>query len=185
MTFISAFILGLLVSAHCLGMCGGLQTVFQQTQVIQSSRQAAVQIVMLNLGRLTTYTFAGVIFAWLGASLIIKLPVAEVSKIIRVLMAIMLIFIGLCLFGGKKRLAIWLEKAGAPLWQKMQTMIYPGSVRWHRHYLNGVAWGFLPCGLVYAVLITAIFSGSSVNGGLIMLGFGLGTIPSMVLTGGI
>jgi sulfite exporter TauE/SafE len=50
-------------------------------------------------------------------------------------------------------------------------------------YLLGLVWGWLPCGMVYAVLALALASGSALDGGVIMLAFGLGTLPVMITMG--
>ena len=47
----------------------------------------------------------------------------------------------------------------------------------------GALWGWLPCGLVYSVLLTALASGSAPRGALIMLAFGLGTLPNLLAIG--
>ncbi len=47
----------------------------------------------------------------------------------------------------------------------------------------GGLWGWLPCGIVYSVLIAAVATGSAVNGGLLMLAFGLGTLPTLLAMG--
>ncbi|HRE18792.1 MAG TPA: sulfite exporter TauE/SafE family protein, partial [Rhodocyclaceae bacterium] len=47
----------------------------------------------------------------------------------------------------------------------------------------GLLWGWLPCGLVYSALATALASGSATAGGLAMLAFGLGTLPNLLLAG--
>ena len=47
----------------------------------------------------------------------------------------------------------------------------------------GLLWGWLPCGLVYSALVTALASGSAASGALMMLAFGLGTLPNLLLAG--
>ncbi len=50
-------------------------------------------------------------------------------------------------------------------------------------WLYGMVWGWLPCGLVYSMLIMALSAGGALEGGLVMLAFGLGTLPNLLLMG--
>jgi sulfite exporter TauE/SafE len=75
-----------------------------------------------------------------------------------------------------------LEKAGARLWQHIEPLgrrFLPvqGS---GQAFMLGLVWGWLPCGMVYAVLALALAGGSVLYGGRVMLAFGLGTLPLMV-----
>ena len=49
--------------------------------------------------------------------------------------------------------------------------------------MYGLVWGWLPCGLVYSVLIMAFSAASLSQGALVMLAFGLGTLPNLMLMG--
>jgi sulfite exporter TauE/SafE len=44
----------------------------------------------------------------------------------------------------------------------------------------GMLWGWLPCGLVYSVLLVAAFAGSAFAGSATMVAFGLGTLPALL-----
>ena len=186
MTFISALLLGLLASAHCAGMCGGLQSALQQPLVIRSSSEAHRHLLVLNLGRLSVYTLAGVIFSTLGASLLTVIDVPQVSRIARILSAVVLLMIGFQLLLSNSKPFVWIESVGAALWSRVSAALPSAdSNKLSRSYYRGLIWGFLPCGLVYGALLTTIFTNSSLQGGATMLGFGLGTLPAMVLTGGL
>jgi sulfite exporter TauE/SafE len=50
-------------------------------------------------------------------------------------------------------------------------------------YAAGLAWGWLPCGLVYGALAAAVFAGGAVEGAVAMAGFGLGTLPWLLAAG--
>ena len=77
-----------------------------------------------------------------------------------------------------------LEKFGAKLRaQVRQRQPKDGAESLGRSYRLGLMWGFLPCGLVYGVLLTTLFANDALQGGLTLLGFGLGTLPAMILTG--
>ncbi len=98
----------------------------------------------------------------------------------------MLVALGLYLMDAWRGLAV-LEQGGRVLWQRAQPVIAPmmkslmPANRPHRAFALGLLWGWLPCGMVYSVLLTAMLSGSASDGAAVMLAFGLGTLP--MLTG--
>jgi sulfite exporter TauE/SafE len=186
MTFLSALLLGLLASAHCAAMCGGLQSALQQTVVIRSAQQAYFHLLALNLGRLSIYCLAGSLVALLGGSIVDLIDLPMVARTARYFTALVLILIGIQLLLPNIRLFAWLELLTKGWWQRVQQyMPQSDSSRPGQSYLRGLIWGFLPCGLVYSVLLTTLFADGSLQGMLIMLGFGLGTLPAMLLTGGL
>lgn len=186
MTFVSALLLGLLASAHCAGMCGGLQAALQQPNVIRTVTDAHRHLIALNLGRLTVYVIAGLLFSLFGSILIKVIDVPRISQFTRYLTALVLVAIGVQLLMSKYKPFVFIEKYGAALWRCMRSLLpvtNSNYLRWS--FYRGLIWGFLPCGLIYGVLMTTLFADSMLQGGLIMLGFGLGTFPAMVLTGGL
>lgn len=187
MTFWSALILGLIASPHCAGMCGGLQLAFQsgtRPQVaVRSAAQQRAHLLLLNLGRITTYVLAGAGFAWLGLGLVSQLNIPQISQVLRTLAAIVILLIGLQLLWQRHRPFHYLEGLGAALWRRVNRWIKFDSARYQHSYISGLAWGFLPCGLVYGVVLSAVFAPSLLDSALVMLGFGVGTLPVMLLTG--
>jgi sulfite exporter TauE/SafE len=94
---------------------------------------------------------------------------------------LMLVLLGLYLMDAWRGLAR-LEQGGQLVWRNVQPLLRrlqpfdgPG-----RMLAAGALWGWLPCGMVYSVLVTAMLSGSAVNGALVMLAFGLGTLPMLL-----
>jgi len=176
---------GLLGSGHCFAMCGGIAGALGALMPLGQSRRsrAAVllQALQFNLGRLTGYALAGALLAGMVGA-IPKLPGLEFLGIgLRLLTATLVAMIGLRYafdWNGLNRIEQW----GARLWPKISPMAVrlarsPGS---RSRLLLGLCWGFLPCGLVYTLLLTAAASGHAVTGAAVMLAFGLGTLPSML-----
>lgn len=191
-TLLSAFMLGFLGSAHCIGMCGGLASALglntKPGTVIASDAHGStgrtssfVFLACYNLGRIISYCIAGLIVGSLGFWLSKQLAALS---ILRYLAAMMLILMGLYLgqwFSG----ILVSEKLGALLWRRIQPFgrrFIP--VKTAKDALCiGLIWGWLPCGLVYSALIWASLEAQLIGSGLIMLFFGLGTLPSMLATG--
>lgn len=186
MTFVSALLLGLLASAHCAAMCGGLQGALQQPLVLRSRRDAIVHLVMLNTGRITTYILAAVIFSFFGAKLLLKFDIPSITQALRYLAAFVLIALGVQLLLSKSKPFLWLEKYGVALWKYVQRYRPMQNKSRIRHSLiRGLIWGFLPCSLIYGVLVSTLFLPTTMDAAAVMLGFGLGTLPAMLLTGGL
>ena len=185
MTFVSALMLGLLASLHCAAMCGGLQSALQQPQVIRSQQENMMHLLALNIGRLSTYVLAGVVLSLIGTRALSLVDVPVVTQAARYLAALVLICMGMQLLLSNSKPFAWTERFGARLWTQAQRFL-PSSKRSKlRHsFRRGLVWGFLPCGLVYGVLVSTLFLPSAFDAAAVMLGFGMGTLPAMLLTGG-
>lgn len=182
LSLMSAFLVGLLGGGHCVGMCGGI--VGAVSMHLPQSKSKAPFLLSYNAGRILSYTFAGAIAGLVGASSFFLEHVLPIQHVLYGITSLMLIALGLYLAG------IWhgvtyLEGAGKGIWKTLQ----PYSKRYiplqniKQAFFLGSLWGWLPCGLVYSVLIAAIATGSAINGGLLMLAFGLGTLPTLLTMG--
>lgn len=181
---LSAFLLGLFGSGHCLAMCGGfaaaLQVMMQQQQL---SRLTIWRLTLSSaLGRLSSYALAGALFGAFGAQLAGSHGIAPaLLKLLSGLMLLaMALYLGRWWFGLLK-----LEKAGQLIWRHIQprlsALLPLDSGR--KAFVYGLGWGYLPCGLVYSALSWAIGSASAGAGALWMFCFGLGTLPAVLLAG--
>ena len=182
---LTAFFAGLLGSGHCFGMCGGIATGLGSIPAPRERenpvRFRATSAVLFNTGRLISYAALGLISAWILASAGQVLNVPRWSMVLRFLTSLMIFLIGLQFLFNWQLLA-FLERAGARLWRlvlplAVRASTMPGGAG---RLLLGLCWGLLPCGLVYTVLLTAAAAGSPIGGSLVMLAFGLGTLPSML-----
>lgn len=179
----AAFLLALLGGVHCAGMCGGF------VGALQFNRRPQTSGVQLSLGyhggRLTSYTLAGALAGAAGAALFAA-EVLPVQVLLLAVGATMLLAIGASMFGasmlGRRALLARLEPAGAWLWRAIAPLarrVYPPRSR-TQAYVAGLAWGWIPCGMVYGALPLALASGSAWRGALVMLAFGMGTLPNML-----
>ena len=173
---VSAFILGLLGSFHCVGMCGPIA--FMLPVDHSNTVKKITQIAIYHFGRLLAYSIIGLVFGLIGKSLYIFGFQQQLTIIIGVLM-ILVVLIPQQTFNKYNfsrpvyRLISKVKSAlGSAMKKKtMDTFLTIG-------FLNG----FLPCGLVYMALFAAIAGGNAINGILYMAVFGLGTIPLMTTT---
>lgn len=185
--YITAFIVGVLGGVHCLGMCSGVMgaLTFNLKLSVQSSwwRSFPYQITY-NAGRISSYVLIGALFGFLGASLTNLAQFLPVQQILQTVAGIFMIILGLYL-GGWWNGVIAVERVGVGVWRQIQpfaSKLIPVK-NLPQAWAYGFVWGWIPCGLVYSMLIMALSSGGAVGGGLVMLAFGLGTLPNLLLMG--
>ena len=185
--FLVALGLGLASTLHCVGMCGGIMgalTFGLPEEVRNNKSRQFVFITTYNLGRITSYTIAGVIAGLISASLVSTLSIENGHLVLRALASIVLIAFGLHLAGLFPKMRV-LESVGAVVWRRLQPLsksFFPVRTLW-RAFCFGLIWGWLPCGLVYSALLWASASGDPVSGGMYMFAFGLGTLPGVMTSG--
>lgn len=178
--WVAALLAGLLGSPHCVGMCGGIVTAFGMSLREQTPAQKIRLTLLYHAGRLLSYALLGLLAGLMGMALL--QPLAHTAWP-RIVVAAALILIGLSMLG--LPLLSALERLGARLWQAMAPLrqrLFPIHTA-PRALGAGLLWGFLPCGLVYGALLTAAASGDTLQGAGLMLVFGLGTMPLLLLTG--
>ena len=181
-SIIAVFFAGLLGGVHCLGMCGSIVGILT-AQLPKHGVRWPFHLAY-NSGRLASYTLAGALAGAIGQAGVLLRDVVPVQYLLFGLSSLMLIALGLYLAG------IWnavrrIEQVGLLLWQRIQPLTRPllPVTTPARALLLGALWGWLPCGLVYSVLVTALASGHAKSGALIMLAFGLGTLPNLLVIG--
>jgi len=183
----AAFLVGLFGGVHCVGMCGGIVGTLGLglPEPVRARPLATLPyLVLYNAGRILSYTVAGVLMGGIGVLATHWLAIREAQLLLQVVAGLFMIAMGLYL-GGWWLGLVKLERAGGILWRTLEPAARrvmpvrgPGQA-----FLLGLLWGWLPCGLVYSVLIWAVSAGSAVQGGLLMLSFGLGTLPNLMAMG--
>ena len=178
LSLLTALLAGLLGGVHCVGMCGGIVAAFSFRA--DGSTPPFRLHLAYNLGRVSSYVFFGALAGMLGASLKLAgfLPV---QTLLFVLAQIVMIMLGLYLAGFSRWVLVF-ERAGGVLWRAVkplfQKLLPVRSTP--QALLAGMVWGWLPCGLVYSVLVSALAAGSAASGAALMLAFGLGTLPNLL-----
>jgi sulfite exporter TauE/SafE len=193
------FLVGLFGGVHCVGMCGGIVGAFgvaaptratfpipvvSQSRAVTPHSYSFLRVLLFNAGRITSYMLAGAVMAGIVGSVSLFINLTVLQKVGYVAANLMLIALGLSL------MQIWsgitqLEKLGQLLWQRLQPLLQvfiPIEKPWQAFAL-GAIWGWVPCAMVYSVLMTALMTGSALQGALVMLAFGLGTLPLLITMG--
>lgn len=228
MNLLPIFLVGLMGSVHCIGMCGGIvgalssagpgRAASARTPVTLSSSalgavepgalrrvipiqiaggstgtvpvftQDLVRVLSYNLGRLSSYALAGALAGGIAAGLLRGADVlgwlAPAQTAAYVMTNLVLVLLGLYLtqwWTGMTRI----EQLGSGLWARLRphaARLVPVDTP-QKALLLGSLWGWLPCGMVYSALLTALMAGSAVQGALTMLAFGAGTLPVLLAAG--
>jgi len=183
----AAFMIGLLGSTHCIGMCGGIVGALTMG-LPEPTRQSPIKLLpyllTYNGGRLISYALAGLIVGFLSSTLsdIFQIGRFPVGGIVG---GLFMVALGIYI-GGWLQTLTWLEKIGSVFWRKIEPFgrrFMP--VKSPAQALSlGFFWGWLPCGMVYSTLAWAATSGSATNAALLMLAFGAGTLPMLLMMGG-
>lgn len=177
---LAALALGFFGSLHCLAMCGGIAGALCATRSGSAPAGRATRAVAYNLGRVASYAVAGAAAGAFGAVLA-GAGGAYGAALLRGVAALLIVGAGLYVAGWSLAIAR-IEAVGARLWRKVAPIarrLAPASSAASAFGL-GLAWGWLPCGLVYSALVVAAASGSTLAGVATMVCFGLGTLPAMV-----
>lgn len=167
---------------HCIGMCGGIVLAYSSAKigVEQSKARQVTAHLLYAFGRVSSYTFLGAIFGFLGS----VVAISTTSKgFLFFITGLIMVLIGLSLMG-KIRFLVILEQScsKSPFYQKAFKKVL-GNNSLFSFYIIGILNGLLPCGFVYMFAITAASTASPFYGALVMFVFGLCTIPSLFFIG--
>jgi sulfite exporter TauE/SafE len=177
--YIGAFLIGIAGGVHCIGMCGGIASAF--SFAIPKGQSQLPYIFSYNLGRILSYTIAGALSGLVGG--IASVNISSTLPIFQVVSIVFLILLALYIGDWYKGLSA-LEAMGGRLWKRISPLskkLIPFKNPWYT-IAYGAIWGWLPCGLVYSVLTWSLASESAFQGAVIMLSFGLGTLPTLIAT---
>jgi sulfite exporter TauE/SafE len=174
----SATMIGIFGSGHCLAMCGGIACAPSFTG---QGTGSLAPIFLFNGGRITGYVLIGALAGLLGQTLAVS---PDILILLRTIAALLLIAMGLYVAQWWSGIT-FIEKIGVPVWNKLSPVAT--SLRHSKSALApfglGLLWGWLPCGLVYSALSWSIASAEARTSAILMLFFGLGTLPSMLSAG--
>lgn len=173
----TAFFLGVIGSAHCIGMCGGIATLV----LTSASNSKWRALLWYQAGRVSVYVLLGTAAGLFTATVGWTSSLIGAQHILSIIAGMIVVLMGLHVAG-------WIPdplKSFTPLWAKLtrfQTILRGsnlGSNRW-RSLKIGISNGLLPCGMVYAALAMAVVAGDVASATLTMFAFGMGTVPAML-----
>ena len=170
---LAAFLVGLVGSLHCIGMCGPIAIALPVPD--SSNLSFFTGRILYNLGRVVTYSFLGAALGLVGS----KIALAGAQQIVSIVLGVVIIIAVLLPQNFKNYFAQHpiIQKLAQPLKSNIGVLFKKGT--FSAMFLIGILNGFLPCGLVYVALAGAISSSDVISGATIMILFGLGTVPTM------
>ena len=181
----AAWIAGLLGGLHCLAMCGAYVTIVQGRSVapLEPRRDIVAGLAAAHAGRVLTYVVLGTLFGAAGGTAFAQ-AFSPLQRGLYVAANAMLLLLAWGIARGRTAPAA-LESLGL----KAYSALAPAAGRALRgrgiasRFALGALWGLTPCALVYGVLPLALLSGGAWQGALIMLAFGVGTLPNLLAAG--
>ena len=181
-TLLGGILLGLASSLHCAAMCGSIASGVVFLFDPQRPADRARVLMSAQAGRIAAYVIAGAILGAAGAGLYGLFDHAAAYRLLQWAGAVTLMWIGLSVAGLLPSLSA-LDRRVAALSSALSTGLAP----FRRYgvagpFAAGLAWGTIPCPMVYAALFTAMLTGSGAGGAILMAGFGLGTLPAVTAT---
>lgn len=182
LTLGAALLLGLASSAHCVLMCGGIAGALGMATAQDARGRPRTWLLLgYQLGRVSSYGLAGLLFAGVLGGALNLLEEAPLRNALRILGAAVFAFAALVALGTARGPGFGF---GQRLWQRIAPLarrLLPVQ-SFPRAFAFGMVWGWLPCGFVYTVLMLAALQLDALGGALTMLAFGLGTMPAMLAT---
>ncbi|WP_420996736.1 sulfite exporter TauE/SafE family protein [Cupriavidus sp. 30B13] len=196
----SVFTLALLGGVHCAAMCGGIALAAEQggvarvpAAILRRPGHWLVELLVMHAGRLSTYAVLGALLGALGAG-VWKAQYLPLQRWLFGAGSVMLVVSGLWMLRGRMLGTAWLERLaargaggllrGLGAAGRRSGMALP-QARLLRRYGMGLAWGLVPCGMVYGALALALLAGNAASGALVMAVFGLGTLPNLLVISGL
>lgn len=174
----AVFLVGLNGSLHCVGMCGPIVGILGMNTEADTHRKRIGTAIFYNLGRISTYVILGFVAMLLSIAMQDLKPL---QIVIRYFSGVIMLFVALQLIGFPQYLAFIekpLNKLSRPISQLTRKFFPIKSLK--GAYVAGLAWGLLPCGMVYMAFAMSLGVENVLAAPLVMLFFGLGTLPMML-----
>jgi len=200
---LAALTAGVAGGVHCVGMCGGISIMLNRAgtrpfktipiQIASETAQADIAMatrgtllfqMLLQSGRISTYMLIGALFGGIGSAGLVLRPSLLTHQILFFVGNLALVVLGLRVLGVQLQFQ-WLSRYFATFQQAIMGR-FPALKNGVRYpFLTGMAWGCLPCGLLYSVIPFSLLSGDWFAGAMLMLLFGLSALPHLLLSQGL
>jgi sulfite exporter TauE/SafE len=182
---LAGLLLGFSSSLHCFAMCSGIAASLHLAAATRPGvpRGALPTALIINSGRITGYMVAGAVVGAAGAGVLSVLDRSIMNAVLRWASAFALGAIGLSMIG-LLPVPVALSRAGLMISDRITVVSSAARLPPTAGlFLSGTVWGFCPCAMVYGTLFYATLAGSGFGGALVMLAFGLGTLPALLASG--
>ncbi|HEY0232942.1 MAG TPA: sulfite exporter TauE/SafE family protein [Dokdonella sp.] len=180
LTLGAALLLGFAASGHCLVMCGGISAALGMATARRADGRPRLSLLLAyQLGRVASYTLAGLLLGGLLGGVIGLLDIEAVRRGLRALSAAALLLGALVAFGRLRDPGFGIGRRLWPLLAPLGRRLLPVTNP-ARAFAFGMVWGWMPCGFVYTVLLIAALQLDAAHAAMTMAAFGLGTMPAML-----
>ncbi|MEA1915371.1 MAG: sulfite exporter TauE/SafE family protein [Campylobacterota bacterium] len=167
---------------HCIGMCGGIVVAYSSTKIDSKwdKSMQAIAHLLYSFGRISTYGIMGAMFGFIGGVATFN---SVANGTLLIIAGIAMILAGLSLIGKIKFLTLIEHSVSKSDWyqKNFRKLLHSNSL--FSFYILGMMNGLLPCGFVYFFAITAASTGDPIYGALVMIIFGLSTVPALFSLG--
>ena len=176
--FLVMWTFGFYSGGHCASMCGGIII------ALSLNKQPWWRVLLYHVGRISSYTLMGLVLGWALHGQEGWWGQARQSwKTVLLVLACTAMLLMAAHLWGWQRAGRWMERMGLPIWQRIRPWalrLKPQTYLSHT-FLCGMAWGWIPCGIVYGALLSASAAQTHpLYSALAMLCFGLGTLPNLM-----
>jgi len=173
---ISALVLGMISSFHCVGMCGPLALALPVSHLSRSNQ--VLSVILYNAGRVITYATLGLLFGFIGR----KLYLAGLQQWFSIFAGSLMLVLAIQYFIRKRSVQPkWMNGFHVYVQKAMHASLQSRHIG--AYLLLGMANGLLPCGMVYLAIAGALSTSEVYESVLFMTVFGVGTLPAMLLLG--
>lgn len=174
MNYTLAFMTGLLGSGHCMGMCGALVSGF----FMKTERTSIWPYFAYHLARIGMYTLVGIVAATLGYALVATGLIGKIQGFLQVSIGLFVIVLALGILG----ISPW-QFSMKFMPTKVINRIFMSAAKRGSSFgaaLGGLLNGLMPCPLTFAMAVNATSASTPLEGGMMMLALGAGTLPAML-----
>ena len=175
----TGFGLGLASTLHCAGMCGAISSSLLLAGGTGGTAQAGRLLTLTHAGRITSYVLAGVLIGAVGTPVVGWLDRELAFRLVQWAGAVALMWIGMSTAGLLPPMS-GLDRVLAPLAERLARTTRGVRGKLMTPFAAGLAWGLMPCAMVYGALFMSLLTGAAAQGGLVMLAFGAGTLPGLL-----
>lgn len=178
-SIVTGFGLGLASTLHCAGMCGAISSSLLLAGAPRGTAEAGRLLALTHAGRIASYVLAGALIGAVGTPLVGWLDRELAFRLVQWAGAVALMWIGMSTAGLLPAMSR-IDRLLAPVADALARGTRGVRGRVATPLAAGLAWGLMPCAMVYGALFMSLLTGASIQGGLVMLAFGAGTLPGLL-----